>query len=44
MLGGKIGGKLGTISKPLLVRIIFVMVMLFLAVKLGIEPVKELFL
>ncbi len=42
VIGGKLGGYLGTIAKPKIVKIIFVCVMLYLAFKLGYEPLMEI--
>ncbi len=42
IVGGKIGGYFGALAKPKIVRIIFFVVMLYLAIKLGYEPVMEM--
>ncbi len=42
ILGGKLGAFLGTIAKPVVVKVIFVLLMLYLAAKLGYEPLMEL--
>ena len=42
IIGGKIGGKLGAIAKPKVVKVIFFIVLLYVAIKLGYEPLKEL--
>ena len=38
VIGGKTGGYLGTLAKPKVVKIIFFIVIIFLAFKLAIEP------
>ena len=43
VLGGKLGGLAGTVAKPLIVKIIFFVVMLYLAWKLGMPAVQEAF-
>ncbi len=42
IIGGKIGGKLGAVAKPKIVRIIFFLVLLYIAVKLGYESITEI--
>lgn len=42
IIGGKIGGYFGTLAKPLVIKIIFFVVMLYLAVRLGYQPLMEL--
>ena len=42
LLGGKLGGYLGTVSKPLTVRIIFFIVLMYMAVRLGWAPLERL--
>lgn len=42
IVGGKIGGKLGTIAKPKIVKIIFFIVLLYVAAKLGYESLLEI--
>lgn len=42
IIGGKIGGKLGTVAKPKIVKIIFFFVLLYVALKLGYEPLMEI--
>jgi len=42
LFGAKLGGLLGTSSKPLTVRIIFFVVLMYLAVRLGWEPIGRL--
>ncbi len=41
-IGGKLGGFLGTMAKPKVVKIIFMIVMLYLAFKMAYEPLVEL--
>ncbi|KAA3634762.1 MAG: sulfite exporter TauE/SafE family protein [Calditrichaeota bacterium] len=43
LLGGKIGGYLGTIAKPFAVKIIFFILMMYLAFKLSYGPIAEYF-
>ena len=42
LFGGKIGGLLGTVSKPLTVRIVFFVVLMYMAVRLGWAPIERL--
>jgi len=42
LFGARLGGLLGTSSKPLTVRIIFFVVLMYLAVRLGWEPMGRL--
>jgi hypothetical protein len=42
LFGAKLGGLLGTSSKPLTVRVIFFVVLMYLAVRLGREPIGRL--
>ncbi len=41
LLGGKLGGRLGTLAKPFTVRIVFFFVMIYLAVRLAWGPLSE---
>ena len=43
LIGGKVGGYMGTFAKPLVIKIIFFVLMLYLAFKLSYEPVMEMF-
>lgn len=40
--GGTVGGHLGTAAKPIVVKIIFLIIMLYIAYKLGMEGFKNL--
>jgi len=42
IIGGKIGGYLGTLAKPLVVKTLFFIVMLYLAFQLAYEPLVRL--
>ncbi len=42
ILGGKLGGFLGTIAKPAVVKVIFFIIMLYLAFELAYEPLMRL--
>jgi len=42
LFGAKLGGLLGTSSKPLTVRVVFFVVLMYLAVRLGWEPIGRL--
>ena len=42
IIGGKIGGYFGTMAKPTVVKILFVMVMLYLTYKLSYQPLMEI--
>lgn len=42
MLGGKLGGFLGTMAKPKVVKIAFLIVMLYLAFRLSYQPLMEI--
>jgi uncharacterized membrane protein YfcA len=41
IIGGKLGAHLGTTAKPLAVKIVLFVVMLYLAFRLSSEPIKE---
>lgn len=41
-IGAKLGGRLGTVAKPTVVKVMFLIVMLYLAFKLAYEPLSEL--
>lgn len=43
IVGGKIGGLLGTKAKPTTVKIIFGLLMLYTAIVMGNEPIRSLF-
>ena len=40
--GGTVGGHLGTGARPIVVKIIFLVIMLYIAYKLGMEGFKNL--
>jgi uncharacterized membrane protein YfcA len=42
ILGGRIGGHLGTIAKPMAVKVLFVIVLLYMAYRLGFQSLMEL--
>jgi uncharacterized membrane protein YfcA len=42
LIGAKLGGYLGTMAKPKVVKILFVIIMLYLAYKLSYQPIMEL--
>lgn len=42
ILGGKLGGFLGTMAKPAVVKVVFFVIMLYLAFRLAYEPLMEL--
>ena len=42
IIGGKLGGKLGAIAKPKIVKIIFFLVLLYVAIKLGYSSLQEI--
>ncbi len=42
LLGGKVGGYLGTLARPLVVKVLFFVVMLYLAFRLAHEPLMRL--
>ncbi|UCG61730.1 MAG: sulfite exporter TauE/SafE family protein [Candidatus Zixiibacteriota bacterium] len=42
ILGAKFGGYLGTMAKPLVVKILFFIIMLYLAYRLSYQPIQEL--
>ncbi len=42
IVGGKIGGKLGAVAKPKIVKIVFFIVLLYVAFKLGHESLLEI--
>lgn len=41
-VGGTVGGRLGTSAKPMVVKIIFFVIMLYIAYKLGLEGIRGL--
>lgn len=41
-VGGTVGGHFGTVAKPLVVKILFFVIMLYIAYKLGYEGIKNL--
>lgn len=43
LLGGKLGGYLGTMAKPAVVKFMFFIIMLYLAWKLGMPAYQEIF-
>ncbi len=42
IVGGKLGGYFGTMAKPLVVKILFFILMLYLAFRLSYDPILEL--
>jgi len=42
LVGGKLGGYFGTVAKPLVIRIVFFLLMLYLAIRIGYEPLRGL--
>jgi len=42
LIGARIGGYLGTKAKPMIVKIMFMIIMLYLAYKLSYQPILEL--
>ena len=42
IIGGKLGGYFGTTAKPIVVKILFFIVMLYLAYKMSYQPLMEL--
>jgi len=42
IVGAKFGGYLGTMAKPLVVKILFFVLMLYLAFRLSYDPIREL--
>ncbi len=42
LLGGKIGGLMGTVSKPFTVRLVFFLVLIYMAVRLGWDPIERI--
>ncbi len=43
IIGGKIGGYLGTKAKPKTVKILFALLMLYTAIMIGKDPIRNLF-
>ena len=43
IIGGKFGGFLGTMAKPIIVKVLFFIVMLYLAFRLAYDPLMEIF-
>ncbi len=41
-VGGMVGGHFGTVAKPMVVKILFFVIMLYIAYKLGYEGIKNL--
>jgi uncharacterized membrane protein YfcA len=42
IVGGKIGGLMGTVAKPVTVRVILFVVLIYMAIRLGWEPLARL--
>ena len=43
IVGGKLGGYLGTMAKPVVVKMLFFILMLYLAFRLSYQPLTEIF-